>query len=150
MEPGIEPAYAWKDVKPEDRFYRKDELMQERFGTPIDADYWAANNPATIARDNADALRKSGLAIFIDVGTEDVFGLDRGAEFLHRTLYDRGVPHEFRYVLGADHVGKSISPRIRNGLDFLNRYENPPGRDVLLNTTRRVINRMKKRAGVAD
>jgi len=31
----------------------------DKFGSPIDEAFWAANNPATIVRDNADAAREN-------------------------------------------------------------------------------------------
>lgn len=152
FEPGIEPALAWQDVRPEDKFWREDALMVARYGTPeggIDAAFWADNNPATIADRDPKRLASSGLAIYIEVGSEDAFGLDRGTDFLHQVLYRHGIRHEYRYVLGADHVGRSLPPRIRDGLAFLGRILEPPQPDPQLEQTRRLIDAMKRRAGVA-
>ncbi len=150
MEPAIEPAFAWKDVKLEDRFWRAPSLMETIYGTPLDDVYWAENNPATIARDHAAALKNSGLAIYIEAGSEDSFGLDRGTEFLHRALYDAGIHHEYRYVLGADHVGRSVPPRLRHGLGFLGRWMNPPAVDPAVDALHLMINRLKKQAGLTN
>lgn len=49
LEPGIEPVLAFGDIEPRDRFWRDDSLFEEIYGSPVDAEYWAANNPATIA-----------------------------------------------------------------------------------------------------
>jgi len=150
MEPGIEPAFEWKDVKIEDRFWRAPGLMETIYGTPLDEAYWAANNPATIARDRAARLKESGLAIYIEAGSEDAFGLDRGTDFLHRVLYDAGIKHEYRYVLGADHVGRTIPPRLRDGLKFLGRQMQPPAVDPAVDALHVMINRLKKQAGLVD
>jgi S-formylglutathione hydrolase len=149
LEPGIEPALAWRDVQPEDRFWRSDELFEERFGRPLDEDYWAANNPATIAHRDPGRLAASGLAIYIEVGSEDAFGLHRGTDFLHRVLFDAGVPHEYRYVLGADHVGRSVPPRIVDALAFLERIEAPAEPDPEVERVRRMLDGLKLRAGSA-
>jgi S-formylglutathione hydrolase len=126
--------------------------MVARYGTPeggIDAAFWADNNPATIADRDPKRLASSALAIYIEVGSEDAFGLDRGTDFLHQVLYRHGIRHEYRYVLGADHVGRSLPPRIRDGLAFLGRILEPPQPDPQLEQTRRLIDAMKRRAGVA-
>lgn len=149
LEPGIEPALAWSDVELVDRYWRSDALMQERFGVPIDEDFWADNNPATIARRDPQRLTRSGLGIYIEVGSEDAFGLDRGTEFLHRVLFDAGVPHEYRYVLGADHVGRSVPPRIVDALAFLKRIETPDEPDPEVDRVRRMLDTLKSRAAVA-
>ena len=99
--------------------------MDKVFGSPIDEDYWNKNNPAYIVRETAENIRNSDTKIYLEVGTEDFFGLFRGAEFLHRILFDRNIRHEFRYVYGADHLGVSFRERIINGFSFLNRIINP-------------------------
>ena len=125
FEPGIEPNYEWKDVEIEDKYYRPEWLYERIFGKPFDEIYWNKNNPAYIVRENADKIRKSEIKIYIEVGTEDSFGLYRGAEFLHRTLFDRHIPHEYRLVFGADHIGISFRERLVNGFSFINRIINP-------------------------
>ena len=125
FEPGIEPAFEWKEVKSVDKFYRQKDFMEKIFGSPIDEDYWNNNNPAYIVRENSEKIRGSEIKIYLEVGTEDFFGLFRGAEFLHRSLFDRNICHEFRYVYGADHLGVSFRERIPNGFLFLNRIINP-------------------------
>jgi len=138
FEPGIEPAYEWQEVEIEDKFYRPKLLYEKIFGNPLDEMYWNKNNPAFIVRENIEKIRKSGIKIYIEVGTEDFFGLFRGAEFLHRILFDNKIRHEFRYVYGADHIGASFRERIINGFSFLNRIINPleePARLIKLRET---------------
>lgn len=124
MEPGIEPALAFKDVKLRDRFWRDDALMQSIYGKPVDEAYWAANNPATIA--SADPKRLVGLGIYLEAGDQDMFFLHHGTEFVHRILFDNGISHEYRLVKGAEHVGPSIAPRFLDALAFFGRVLNPP------------------------
>ena len=147
-EPSIEPAYEWRNVKLEDRFYRSDEVMEARFGRPFDEVYWALNNPATIVKMNARAIRASGIRIYLEVGTDDAYGLCRGAEFLHRTLYDHDVRHEYRQVYGADHIGPTILPRLRDGLAFAARILRPPPPDARVSRLRELVDTQKRRAGL--
>ena len=88
------------------------------------------NNPIYIARENADNIQKSDIKIYIEVGTEDMLGLYRGAEFIHRILFDKKISHEFRIVYGADHIGPSLKERFINGFSFLNRVINNPKPDL--------------------
>lgn len=126
FEPAIEPAIEWKDVQLKDKFYRKKEVMETIFGSPFDEEYWKINNPIYIARENADKIRESDIKIYIEVGTEDMLGLYRGAEFIHHLLFDKKIRHEFRMVYGADHIGPSLKERFINGFSFLNRVINNP------------------------
>ncbi len=124
MEPGIEPALDYKDIKLRDRFWRDDALFRTIYGNPVDEAYWAANNPATIA--SKDPNRLVGLGIYLEAGDQDMFFLQHGTEFVHRILFDAGIAHEYRLVRGAEHVGPSVIPRFINAMDFFGRVLNPP------------------------
>jgi S-formylglutathione hydrolase len=124
MEPGIEPALEYKDIKLRDRFWRDDALFQTIYGKPVDEAYWAANNPATIA--SKDPNRLVGLGIYLDAGDQDMFFLQHGTEFVHRILFDAGISHEYHLVRGAEHVGPSIIPRFLDAMTFFGRVLNPP------------------------
>lgn len=124
LEPAIEPALSWQDVGPNVKFWRPEKLVQPIFGSPVDLDYWAANNPATIA--SKDPGRLINLPIYLDVGDQDMLYLHQGVEFLHRILFDAGVGHEYRLVRGADHVGPSLVPRVLDALGFIGRQIRPP------------------------
>ena len=78
-----------------------------------------ADNPARQAHDNADAIRRSGLAIYLDVGDEDYINLHDGTEFVHRVLWDHDIRHEYHLVRWADHVGASMRPRFGEMLRFI-------------------------------
>ncbi len=125
LEPGIEPILAYSDMLPKHRFWRGDELFEVAFGKPVDENYWAANNPATIANTQAQRIRDSGLQIYLEAGDEDQFWLYEGAEFLHRILWDARIRHEYHLVRGADHVGPSMQERLDEGIRFLFRYHTP-------------------------
>jgi S-formylglutathione hydrolase len=146
FEPGIEPAFEWQEVEFEDKFYRPELLFERIFGKPFDTIYWNKNNPAYIVRENTDKIRGSGIKIYLEVGTEDFFGLFRGVEFLHRVLFNCNIRHEFRYVYGADHIGVSFRERIVNGFSFLNRIINPLEEPSEVIKAREFFAQMKKSA----
>jgi S-formylglutathione hydrolase len=143
FEPGIEPALEWDEIRVEDRFYRDDKFMESLFGSPIDKEYWKNNNPASILLENVEKIKNSGIKIYLEVGTEDMLGLYRGAEFLHRLMFDHGLKHEYRLVYGADHVGGTFKERFRNGFAFINRILNPPGKDIQVIQARNFFERVK-------
>lgn len=151
MEPGIEPALRWADIEMEDRFWRDDALMARIYGDTanggaIDHEYWAANNPASILAADPSRLRGSGLAIYLEVGDQDSFGLHRGTEFLHRLLFDHGVSHEYRLVRGADHTGRTIPARLRDALAFLGKALDPPPADDTLGRLHGLIDLWRSKA----
>jgi S-formylglutathione hydrolase len=130
LEPGIEPALAYADVSLRDRLYRDREYMETRFGKPIDEAHWQANNPANVARSNATAIADSGLAIYFECGDADTLFLHHGAEFLHRTLWDAGISHEYHAVRGGDHLGSTLVWRLQDALAFLGRHLDPADADL--------------------
>ena len=146
LEPGIDPALKWKEVKPRNRFYRSDELMQTIFGQPFDEAYWESNNPASIAVASAEKIRASGLGIYIDVGDQDSFNIHEGTEFIHRLLWDYKIPHEYHLVRGADHVGRTIRPRTVEALEFLTRVLIPPPSDPEAEALKQRLEPMKRAA----
>lgn len=124
LEPAIEPVLSWRDAGPRVKFWRGDQVLAPIFGNPVDLEFWAANNPATIA--SQAPARLLDLPIYLDVGDQDMLYLTHGTEFLHRVLFDAGVGHEYRLVRGADHVGPSLVPRMIDALDFTGRQISPP------------------------
>jgi S-formylglutathione hydrolase len=150
MEPGIEPILAWSEMRPKHRFWRDDALMQAAYGNPIDAAHWAANNPATIVKRNAQQIRDSGLAIFLEAGDEDMFWLYEGTEFLHQVLWDERVRHDYRRYYGADHVGSSLGPRTREAYRFLSRTLDERAVDPAIEQARARIDPLKSQLSEAD
>ncbi|MEE9279236.1 MAG: alpha/beta hydrolase-fold protein [Myxococcota bacterium] len=125
LEPGIEPILQWSEMKPKHRFWRSDELFERAYGKPVDPEYWAANNPATMLTRDEQRIRESGLQVYIEAGDEDQFWLYEGTEFLHRVLWDHKVKHEYHLVRGADHVGASMGERLSEAVAFLVRSYQP-------------------------
>jgi S-formylglutathione hydrolase len=144
MEPGIEPVLQWKDIRPKHRFWRGDNLLSRAYGSPIDAAYWEANNPAAIVTADPARIRDAGLQIYLEAGDEDVFWLYEGAEFLHQTLWQKKVKHEYHLVRGADHVGRTLVPRTKEALRFLARTLQPPLRDLVAERSHAKIDPLKK------
>ena len=145
LEPAIEPKLRWEGVGPETRFWRPETVLYPIFGEPVDATYWEANNPATIA--HRDPERLLDLGLYLEVGDQDSLFLYEGAEFLHRVLFDARLAHEYRLVHGADHVGASLGPRMANGLDFIGRFMAAPSRvDESVVDLRSIMDRLKTEA----
>lgn len=125
LEPAIEAATDWRETLPIDRHYRED-VYPVIFGSPVDADYWSANHPIAIVADAPARIRDAGMSIYIEVGDEDALHLYRGAELLHRILFDEGIEHEYRLVRGANHIGNQfMALRIRDAMGFLGRAITP-------------------------
>lgn len=150
MEAGIEPVMEWNQMRMKHRFWRSDELMQRAYGKPVDQEYWAENNPATIATRHADRIRRSGLKIYLEAGDQDMFWLYEGSEFLHRVLYDGKIRHEYHLVHGADHVGGALGERSREVVEFLAKTLQPSAPDPRVKATRRLIDPLKARLKEAD
>lgn len=147
VEPAIEPALAWSEIGPRVKFWRSDEVYEPVFGSPVDVAYWAANNPATIAR--RDPRRLIDLGVYLEVGDQDMLYLNHGVEFLHRVLFDAGVAHEYRLVRGAEHVGPSLAPRLADALGFIGRQIDPPAWiDRQVTEARAVMDERKRAAGL--
>lgn len=151
LEAGIEPALSFDDVKMRNRFQRNDQFFGTIFGNPVDRAFWRKSNPANMVLDNREKILASGLSIYVEVGDIDMFHLDEGVEFLHRVMWDHGIPHEYRLVRGADHLGKTIQPRMRDALKFLNLHVlNPPPADTSFATNKATIDRLRRAMGVPD
>lgn len=150
LEPGIEPVLDFNAIELRDRFWRGPKLFERAFGSPVDEAYWRANNPASIANDDPARLGDSGLAIYLECGDHDSFGLHRGAEFLHRVLFDNGISHEYRLVKDADHTGATMPRRFADAFAFLAKVITPPPPDPLLAPLHERIAAMKVAANLTE
>jgi S-formylglutathione hydrolase len=151
LEAGIEPALRFDDVKMRNRFQRNDRFFKSIFGDPVDKTFWKKANPANMAIDERGKILGQGLQIYIDAGDLDMFHLDEGNEFLHRVLWDHQIPHEYRLVHGADHLGKSVGPRLREGFRFLTAHVlAPPPPDTSFAPAKATIDALRRRMGVPD
>jgi len=70
------------------------------FGNPIDVQHWNANSPFTLARKNAEALRR--VAIYFNCGQSDDYGFEKGAAVLNDELQKEHIQHEYHPYPG-DH-----------------------------------------------
>ncbi|HUI84513.1 MAG TPA: alpha/beta hydrolase-fold protein [Candidatus Binatia bacterium] len=78
-------------------------LLGDVFGSPFDRAYFDRNNVFHFARaDSAASLRR--LKIYFDVGNNDDYGFEAGAEELDRLLTSRGIPHQFHVYPGRHDV----------------------------------------------
>ncbi|MDG2305312.1 MAG: alpha/beta hydrolase-fold protein [Candidatus Binatia bacterium] len=139
LEPGIEPALRYEDVRPEHTFFRPQELIEKLHGNPVDPEHWAASHPPAILDANPDPIRQSDLKIYLEVGNQDMLNLHHGAEFLHRQLWDLGVEHEYRLIDGADHIGRTLAGRVDDAFRFLARVLNPPGPDPEVEAVKKAL-----------
>ena len=131
MEPAVMPVLDFADLPAENIAVQPPAVLQERYGTPPNA-YWNDNNPNQIVMDNAESIKTSGISIYLEAGTDDFFLLNEGTEFLHQILLQNGIQHEYRLVLGGNHIGNTLPPRFLNMLDFLARILNGPTDDPAL------------------
>ena len=74
-------------------------VMVEAFGNPFNVDYFDRNNVFAFAKKDAAAELKE-LKIYFDVGNNDDFGFEEGANRLHKLLDHRGIPNEFHIYPG--------------------------------------------------
>ncbi len=147
LEPAIAPVLSWSEVGPRTKFWRPEDFIETIFGSPIDLEFWAANNPATMALRDPNRLLDVG--IYLEVGDQDMLYLHEGTEFLHRILFDAGVGHEYRLVHGAEHVGPSLEARIADAIGFIGRQIAPPEWiDQRVIALRAIMDEKKRSAGL--
>lgn len=123
MQPAVWPGVTWDEV-PDRNKIRPPERIANLFGDPFDDKRFLRANPGSIVE--RDPSRLLGSAIYIEVGEQDGFGFVEGADFMHRLLWRHRIPHEFRLVRWADHVGSTMTERSRDRFRFLARYLEQP------------------------
>ena len=119
MEPLLEPGLHTGQITARNKLHHGSGGPPRLIGPERDADLFAANNPANRAMANVQGIRDHDLAIYIEAGDEDFINVHDGAEFLHRVLWDLDVAHEYRLTCGADHVGPTLIPRLRESYVWL-------------------------------
>ncbi len=83
-------------------------LMGDVYGNPIDRAYFDRNNVLYFARtDNVASLKR--MKIYFDVGSNDDYGFEQGAQELDKLLTARGIPHEFHIYPGGHTVQFVVS-----------------------------------------
>lgn len=96
LEAAIEPCLSRTPGNRRNTWFRMEAIESKIWGAPLDEAAWEADNPATIAYRNADAIRASGLDIYLEVGDQDYLNLHDGNEFLHRVLWDHDIRKDGR------------------------------------------------------
>ncbi len=119
LEPGVLPHTTYQNELSADNWWSKGAIEEGAWGEPVDEEQWKADNPANIVLENTERIRESGISIYLECGDEDLLNLHWGTEFLHRILWDQQIPHEYRLVRWADHLGPSIPERLLDAHSFL-------------------------------
>jgi len=126
VSPMLEPALCVADVRPRNRYHYPPQVPAALLGSQRDAALYAADHPAGRAQRQADDLRTSALAIYLDAAADDALHAQDGAEFLHRVLWELDLPHDYHLVAAADHLGPSLLPRIEAAFTWLGAQLAPP------------------------
>jgi S-formylglutathione hydrolase FrmB len=74
-------------------------MMGDVFGNPISRAYFERNNVFYFARNTPEAELKR-VNIYVDVGNNDDYGFEQGAQKLHQLLDSRGIASEFHIYPG--------------------------------------------------
>ncbi len=82
---------------------------------------WQAHDPAALAQ----KLEPGKLALYLDCGTEDVFALNDGAQYLHDVLTARKIEHAF-FIGPGGHDFAFWKPRLPESLKFLRDHTSKP------------------------
>jgi S-formylglutathione hydrolase FrmB len=75
-------------------------LLGDVFGSPFNRAYFDRNNVFYFARTDSVASLKR-MKIYFDVGNNDDYGFEQGAQELDKLLKSRGIPHEFHIYPGG-------------------------------------------------
>ncbi|MGB8771450.1 MAG: alpha/beta hydrolase family protein [Candidatus Korobacteraceae bacterium] len=75
-------------------------VLGDVYGSPINRAYFDRNNVFYFARtDSASNLKR--MKIYFNVGNNDDYGFEQGAQRLDKLLTSRGIPHEFHIYPGG-------------------------------------------------
>lgn len=74
-------------------------MLGDVFGSPLNREYFTHNTVSYFAKtDSAASLKR--MKIYINVGNNDDYGFQQGAQQLDRLLKARDIPHEFHIYPG--------------------------------------------------
>jgi len=119
VSPMIEPASEAARVPLRNRYHYPPDVPQALLGPGRDPALFSSDHPATRARQNAEALRASSVAIYLDAAGADALNAHDGAEYLHRVLWSLDIAHEYRLRRDADHVGPDLVDRLREAFSWV-------------------------------
>ena len=86
-----------------------------------DISVWRSYDPVALAQ----KVEAGKPALYIDCGTEDVFALYNGAQYLHDVLTERNIDHAF-YLGPGGHDFKFVKTRLPESLKFLRDHTAKP------------------------
>ena len=89
----------------------------------------------TIRRRSPQKLEPGKPALYLDCGTEDGFGLNNGAQYLHDLLLERNIEHAF-FLGPGQHDFRFWKPRVPESLKFLRAHNETAGLAVDLRERR--------------
>ncbi len=92
------------------------DALGDAFGSPFNRAYFERNSVFTFAKNDPVSELKR-LKIYFDVGDNDDYGFDRGAEKLHQLLDSRGVPNEF-HVYPGRHDAQFVMRHFASVIEF--------------------------------
>lgn len=75
-------------------------VLGDVFGNPLNRTYFDRNNVFYFARSDSAAELKR-MKIYFNVGDNDDYGFEQGAEELDKLLTSRGIPHDFHIYPGG-------------------------------------------------
>jgi S-formylglutathione hydrolase len=119
LAPMVEPSLRANGTPLRNCFHYPPEVPQALLGPERDAALFDCDHPARRAQRNARAICDNDLAIWLDAGSRDACNAHDGTEFLHRTLWQLDIPHEYHLLRDADHVGPTLVPRIESAFAFV-------------------------------
>jgi S-formylglutathione hydrolase len=119
MAPVLEPGLRGDEIGARNKLHHRSGGPARLIGPGRNDSLFMSNNPANRAISNAQRIRNLDLAIYIEVGDDDFINVHDGAEFLHRVLWNLDISHEYRLTRGADHVGPTLIPRMREAYAWL-------------------------------
>ncbi|HEX4807321.1 MAG TPA: alpha/beta hydrolase-fold protein [Bryobacteraceae bacterium] len=125
MQPMLEPGLCEAKVGARNRLHHSAGGPPQLIGPARDPSFWESNNPANRARDNAQQIRDSRIAIYLEAGDYDFLNAHDGTEFLHRLLWDLDLSHEYHLVRNADHGGPTMRPRLYAMFAWIGSLWNP-------------------------
>jgi len=91
-------------------------LLGDIFGSPFNRAYFDRNNVFYFARTESAANLKR-MKIYFDVGSNDDYGFEQGAEELNKLLKSRGVPHEF-HIYSGGHTAEFVMRHFGDVVQF--------------------------------
>ena len=91
-------------------------MLGDVFGEPFNRAYFERNNVFYFAKaDPVGELRR--LKIYFDVGNNDDYGFEQGAQVLDKLLTSRGIPHEF-HVYPGRHDAQFVMRHFGDVIEF--------------------------------